>query len=179
MTGRAQTAARASASAATPATAEQRAPASAAAAGASGAVPAQRTSESSFYGRTKGSVPDPSAPAANPPGSTGAAGAGAAKRSGSHARIEAKLGMRAKSSLAAAKAQGRGPKPLVVPKGSSAFEAAFGGVVGQMDVRDCSTRCGCAVTRVLAACSVDQAPKLGRPTSPDSTLPRCRLQTGS
>lgn len=107
-----------------------------------------RTSAGSFYGRPRAVPAVPSSAAQ--PGSGGAAAqqppiAGTAKRSGVQARLEAKLGLRARGSVvsaaqAARGGGGRAPKQAA-PAGGSAFEAAFGGVVGALDVRDCSTRC--------------------------------------
>ena len=106
-----------------------------------GAVPAARASAAGFYGQQRKAAP---ALAGVPQVPEQAVAGG--KASGPRARLEAKLGLRAKGGVAAAggpRPGGGGTRPakqLVVPPGTSAFEAAFGAVVDSLDVRDCSTR---------------------------------------
>ncbi|BDA42677.1 probable protein MCM10 homolog at N-terminal half [Coccomyxa sp. Obi] len=104
----------------------------------SDAGPAQNPVErppANFYGAT--------AAAAQRHGGTAAAGAhpkATAAKAGAHASIEAKLGLRAKSSVKAKPAAAARAKPLVVPPGTSAFAAAFGDALTEEDMKNVGTR---------------------------------------
>ncbi|CAL8467671.1 g7209 [Coccomyxa elongata] len=104
----------------------------------SGAGPAQKLAErpsASFYGAT--------AAAAQRHGGTAAPGAhpkATTLKAGAHAVIEAKLGLRAKSSVKAKPAAVARAKSLVVPPGTSAFAAAFGDALTEEDMKNVGTR---------------------------------------
>ena len=109
-----------------------------------GCAGAAGASAAGFYGQPRDAFA--TAGAASQAPKQAAAGPGASKASGPRARLEAKLGVRAKSGVAAVgggRPAGGGTRParqLVVPPGTSAFEAAFGATVDSLDVRDCTTR---------------------------------------